>query len=140
MFVTNWISPTKIQKISEITNFFRHYFYPELRYNNRQLGVQGTDWANKRDCCVRKKIWYSNQRRGQLRKGVPYQCRGLRDASYQQPHPAAHERCQSYRLYLRRQCVPFQTVRYREVPQGKRNNIKNGEIWIHLTEQHLRMV
>ncbi len=41
---------------------------------------------------------------------------------------------------LRRQCVPFQTVRYREVPQGKRNNIKNGEIWIHLTEQHLRMV
>ena len=26
MFVTNWISPTKIQKISEITNFFRHYF------------------------------------------------------------------------------------------------------------------
>ena len=32
MFVTNWISTTKIQKISEITNFFRHYFYPELRY------------------------------------------------------------------------------------------------------------
>ena len=30
-----------------------------------QLGVQGTDWANKRDCCVRKKIWYSNQRRKQ---------------------------------------------------------------------------
>lgn len=26
MFVTNWISPAKIQKISEITNFFRHYF------------------------------------------------------------------------------------------------------------------
>lgn len=26
MFVTNWISPTKIQKTSEITNFFRHYF------------------------------------------------------------------------------------------------------------------
>ena len=32
MFVTNWISTTKIQKISEITNFFRHYFYPELRF------------------------------------------------------------------------------------------------------------
>ena len=32
MFVTNWNSTTKIQKISEITNFFRHYFYPELRY------------------------------------------------------------------------------------------------------------
>ena len=26
MFVTNWISTTKTQKISEITNFFRHYF------------------------------------------------------------------------------------------------------------------
>ena len=26
MLVTNWISTTKIQKISEITNFFRHYF------------------------------------------------------------------------------------------------------------------
>ena len=26
MFVTNRISPTKIQKISEIINFFRHYF------------------------------------------------------------------------------------------------------------------
>ena len=26
MFVTNWIPTTKIQKISEITNFFRHYF------------------------------------------------------------------------------------------------------------------
>lgn len=26
MFVTNWNSTTKIQKISEITNFFRHYF------------------------------------------------------------------------------------------------------------------
>ena len=26
MFVTNWISTTKIQKTSEITNIFRHYF------------------------------------------------------------------------------------------------------------------
>ena len=26
MFVTNWNSTTKIQKMSEITNFFRHYF------------------------------------------------------------------------------------------------------------------
>lgn len=26
MFVTNCISTTKVQKISEITNFFRHYF------------------------------------------------------------------------------------------------------------------
>ena len=37
MFVTNWISTTKIQKISEITNFFRHYFYPELRYRSKNL-------------------------------------------------------------------------------------------------------
>ena len=32
MFVTNWISTTKIQKISEITNFLGTISYPELRY------------------------------------------------------------------------------------------------------------
>ena len=31
MFVTNWISTTKIQKISEITNFLGTISYPELR-------------------------------------------------------------------------------------------------------------
>ena len=38
MFVTNWISTTKIQKISEITNFFRHYFLSrtEVVYGARQ--------------------------------------------------------------------------------------------------------
>ena len=36
MFVTNWISTTKIQKISEITNFFRHYFLSRTEvYNAR---------------------------------------------------------------------------------------------------------
>ena len=34
MFVTNWISPTKIQKISEITNFFRHYFLSRTEVND----------------------------------------------------------------------------------------------------------
>ena len=34
MFVTNWISPTKIQKISEITNFFRHYFLSRTEVNS----------------------------------------------------------------------------------------------------------
>ena len=34
MFVTNWISPTKIQKISEITNFFRHYFLSRTEVQN----------------------------------------------------------------------------------------------------------
>ena len=43
MFVTNWISTTKIQKISEITNFFRHYFlsrtevYYTQTYNSNPL-------------------------------------------------------------------------------------------------------
>ena len=36
MFVTNWISTTKIQKISEITNFFRHYFL-----SRTEVGLQG---------------------------------------------------------------------------------------------------
>ena len=34
MFVTNWISTTKIQKISEITNFFRHYFLSRTEVKN----------------------------------------------------------------------------------------------------------
>ena len=40
MFVTNWISTTKIQKISEITNFFRHYFLSrtEVLYNKVREG------------------------------------------------------------------------------------------------------
>ena len=33
MFVTNCISTTKIQKISEITNFFRHYFLSRTEVN-----------------------------------------------------------------------------------------------------------
>ena len=38
MFVTNWISTTKIQKISEITNFFRHYFLSrtEVEYSKQE--------------------------------------------------------------------------------------------------------
>ena len=34
MFVTNCISTTKIQKISEITNFFRHYFLSRTEVQN----------------------------------------------------------------------------------------------------------
>ena len=37
MFVTNWISTTKIQKISEITNFFRHYFLSRTEVRNKQI-------------------------------------------------------------------------------------------------------
>ena len=37
MFVTNWISPTKIQKISEITNFFRHYFLSRTEVRDKHL-------------------------------------------------------------------------------------------------------
>ncbi len=42
MFVTNWISTTKIQKISEITNFFRHYFLSRTEVNKTgvvQIGL-----------------------------------------------------------------------------------------------------
>ena len=39
MFVTNWISTTKIQKISEITNFFRHYFLSRTEVVVRLKGV-----------------------------------------------------------------------------------------------------
>ena len=40
MFVTNWISPTKIQKISEITNFFRHYFLSRTEVNMQEYGIK----------------------------------------------------------------------------------------------------
>ena len=43
MFVTNWISTTKIQKISEITNFFRHYFLSRTEVlHNQFIGYQPT--------------------------------------------------------------------------------------------------
>ena len=46
MFVTNWISPTKIQKISEITNFFRHYFLSRTEVYMETEG--GHIWRNWR--------------------------------------------------------------------------------------------
>ena len=39
MFVTNWNSTTKIQKISEITNFFRHYFLSRTEVNSTHIYV-----------------------------------------------------------------------------------------------------
>ena len=48
MFVTNWISTTKIQKISEITNFFRHYFLSrtEVMYKHQDV-AKGLENARK---------------------------------------------------------------------------------------------
>ena len=40
MFVTNWISTTKIQKISEITNFFRHYFLSRTEVRDNDFGTE----------------------------------------------------------------------------------------------------
>ena len=40
MFVTNWISTTKIQKITEITNFFRHYFLSRTEVIFDQLEIE----------------------------------------------------------------------------------------------------
>ena len=49
MFVTNWISTTKIQKISEITNFFRHYF---LSRTEVSFGEGGLCLCNRESCCA----------------------------------------------------------------------------------------
>ena len=43
MFVTNWISTTKIQKISEITNFFRHYFLSRTEVEVKKKSEQIVD-------------------------------------------------------------------------------------------------
>ena len=50
MFVTNWISPTKIQKISEITNFFRHYFLSRTEVIN--LWGPLFDRIGRKEICV----------------------------------------------------------------------------------------
>ena len=57
MFVTNWISTTKIQKISEITNFFRHYFLSRteviILLHQQQLDINravGTSRSRYRAC------------------------------------------------------------------------------------------
>lgn len=50
MFVTNWISTTKIQKISEITNFFRHYFLSrtEVLLLYRPPGITFDVWGQNK--------------------------------------------------------------------------------------------
>ena len=47
MFVTNWISTTKIQKISEITNFFRHYFLSRTEVVVEQSSIQKCSKLNE---------------------------------------------------------------------------------------------
>ena len=65
MFVTNWISTTKIQKISEITNFFRHYFLSrtEVGYyhlaNMKRFLMETDEWLRRR---LRMCIWKSWKR------------------------------------------------------------------------------
>ena len=56
MFVTNWISTTKIQKISEITNFFRHYFLSRTEVNN-YTPVTACYWKNNHE----QGIGYNNK-------------------------------------------------------------------------------
>ena len=51
MFVTNWISTTKIQKISEITNFFRHYFLSRTEVNILEMYLWFTFSPRKQTRC-----------------------------------------------------------------------------------------
>ena len=78
MFVTNWISPTKIQKISEITNFFRHYFLSRTEVINRKEEEKKErldDTSDGGDTCFLKKSYaragrknFSNQPPARLRE------------------------------------------------------------------------
>ena len=58
MFVTNWISTTKIQKISEITNFFRHYF---LSRTEVKLWCKGKNFYDKGQGINAEPLTYSHQ-------------------------------------------------------------------------------
>ena len=57
MFVTNWISTTKIQKISEITNFFRHYFLSRTEVNiTPYIIMENSIFATENSKCVVKRL------------------------------------------------------------------------------------
>ena len=59
MFVTNWNSTTKIQKISEITNFFRHYFLSrtEVTYGPGKPGKHHKHHKHDKKWKYDKKKW-----------------------------------------------------------------------------------
>ena len=52
MFVTNWNSTTKIQKISEITNFFRHYFLSRTEVEVPPFAKSDTFEGMNTDACT----------------------------------------------------------------------------------------
>ena len=64
MFVTNWISTTKIQKISEITNFFRHYFLSRTEVIKYEIALYSVQFANIYKVVaikyLEKQIWFSS--------------------------------------------------------------------------------
>ena len=60
MFVTNWISTTKIQKISEITNFFRHYFLSRTEVFS-SLGFEDERKIDKTKLLIATKVKRGNQ-------------------------------------------------------------------------------
>ena len=67
MFVTNWISTTKIQKISEITNFFRHYFLSRTEVENTALASWMRDLRERRTFYQQEPALLSNMSRAVAR-------------------------------------------------------------------------
>lgn len=66
MFVTNCISTTKIQKISEITNFFRHYFL-----SRTEVSYSSTDYSL---------TYYLPQNISKIQRGEPYTTDDLKES------------------------------------------------------------
>ena len=58
MFVTNWISPTKIQKISEITNFFSAMLTNQMEYYVEPSGPYGVEEQKEVEQVLYN--WYCN--------------------------------------------------------------------------------
>ena len=77
MFVTNWISTTKIQKISAITNFFRHYFLSRTEVNIRSVGAPlyiiniHTELAPVCEDCIKKTNTLRERSISDYRKQLP---------------------------------------------------------------------
>ena len=61
MFVTNWISTTKIQKISEITNFFRHYFLSRTEVYLLIPTSNHNEWCGYYTCRQLYIFWFLHQ-------------------------------------------------------------------------------
>ena len=87
MFVTNWISTTKIQKISEITNFFRHYFLSRTEVRTRYSSLLNPRYMKS---FMESQLYWEQLKNGTIATAQP-NCNGKTLAKMLLPIPPAKE-------------------------------------------------